>query len=92
MEQPNPVSLAEVVEVEGILSILVHEDEFAVQLRASALLLQSSPDGLEHDDVALARARLRKTNSEAINMPADFNEVLMKVDVHPAKSECFTRP
>jgi hypothetical protein len=56
-EQPNPVALAHVVEVERALSILVGEHEHAAHLRTRALLLKGLTDGRQHVHVALARNR-----------------------------------
>ena len=91
-QQPNPVALPDVVEVEGMFAALVHEHKIAAQLRSRPLLLERLSDRRKHNHVAFAERDLRKTNTETIDVPADLDETLAKVDVVLAESQRLAGP
>ncbi|HUA36229.1 MAG TPA: hypothetical protein VMA09_21660 [Candidatus Binataceae bacterium] len=91
-QQTDPVTLADVVEVERLLAALVHEYEWAAQLSSCSLLLKRIANGRQHDDVALTRCSLRQSHSEAVQVPADFEEPFAEIDVIPAQRQCLARP
>ncbi|HVA83727.1 MAG TPA: hypothetical protein VNF28_02400 [Candidatus Binataceae bacterium] len=75
-----------------MFAALVQEHKIAAQLRSRPLLLKCFSNRRKHNHVAFAGRGLRKANTETIDVPADLDETLAKVDVVPAESQRLAWP